>query len=210
MRIVFTTEYGSNYQPIADYTTTVMREYCKRHGYEFRPLLLDGTGNEYAYKKHEYFEELFKEDIDGIFYLDADAVITNMKITLESLVCVPEYGRKSFFITEHLGELNGGALLICNNFYGKMINRQILFSRTAYENEQNAINGLRETMLFKYHMAVLPHPAFNSFNYSLYPECPNVRKPEQGHWQPGQFILHVPGLGTEHRLEVLKNAPIIK
>lgn len=200
MKIVFTTEYGSNYKDIADLTTNVMREYCEKHGYEFRPLLLDGTGNEYAYKKHEYFKELFKEKIDTIFYLDADAIVTNFGVKIESFL---DSG-SSFYITRHIGELNGGAMIIRNTVSGRLLNQAILNRRNEYDNEQNVINALYADGAYRLLISVVPHPAFNSFDYSLYPECHNIRAREQGHWHEGDFVLHVPGLGIEHRLEVLK------
>lgn len=200
MRIAFTTEYGSNYAGIADVTVPVMLEYCARHGYEFRQILLPGTGADYYYKKNEYFRRLFLDDFDYIFYLDVDAVITNLTVKLESFID-PGY---SLFITKHLGELNGGALMFANDFWGNELNDTILKVRADFDNEQNAIDSFMNYAPFRKHIKVLPHPAFNSFDYSLYPECPTIRGKEQGHWHEGDFVLHTPGLGIEHRIQVLK------
>lgn len=206
MKIIMCTEYGGNYAAIAGYTIPIMREYCERHGYKLRVLVLEGTGNEYSYRKHEFFTELFRDECDAIFYLDVDAIITNHNIKLESFID----NEHSFFITEHLGELNGGALIIKNDEAGRWVNETILSERNGFENEQNVMNFYREFEPFKRAMKIVPHPAFNSFDYSLYPECPNIREREQGHWQEGDFVFHVPALSAERRLEVLKTINITK
>lgn len=205
MKIVFCTEYGGNYKHIAACTIPVMRKYCERNGYELKILVLEGTGNEYYYEKNKYFKDLFLDDIDAVFYLDVDAIITNHSIKIESFID----DKHHLFITEHLGELNGGALLIMNTEEGRRLNDRILSLRHQFENEQNAINYLMTDESFKKLVKIVPHPSFNSFDYSLYPECPTVRKGEQGHWGYGDFVLHTPGLGIDHRLQVLKNTPII-
>lgn len=204
MKIAFTTEYGGNYAAIAGYTIPIMRKYCELHGYDLRVLVMEGTGNEYAYKKHEFFEQLFKEDYEAIFYLDVDAVITNMNVKIESFMD----GFASLYITEHLGELNGGALILRNDEEGRWVNDLILSERGSFDNEQNVINFYRNFQPFIRAMKVVPHPAFNSFDYILYPEHPDIRERERGHWHEGDFVLHVPGLGIDHRLQVLKSTKI--
>lgn len=207
MKIVVFTEYGSNYKPIAEVTTPVMREYCQRHGYEFRELILEGTGNEYYYKKHEFIRDIFDNDeADLVFYLDCDAIITNHTIRLESFMT---YGAQ-FWITEHIGELNGGAILVRQSNRGNDVNNFILAHRDKFPNEQNVINHYRETLLYANTMAILKHPSFNSLDYSQYPEFPNLRSSEDGHWHEGDFLLHTPALSLEKRIEVLKSAKITR
>jgi hypothetical protein len=204
MRIVFFTEYGSNYKEIASHTVPVMKGYCARHGYIFRELKLEGNGNEYYYKKHEYISELFLEDIDAVFYLDVDAMPTNFNIKIESFLD-NEY---DFYITEHCGELNGGAIILKNNDGGNWVNDFILDRRNEFENEQNVINAYRNDPAFSAHMKIVPHPAFNSLNYEIYPELPNIRKREEGHHHFGDFILHTPGASMKTRIETLQNTII--
>ena len=207
MRIVVFTEYGDNYIPIAAVTTPVMREYCERHGYEFRELILEGTGNEYYYKKHEFIRDIFDNELVGaVFYLDCDAIITNHAIALESFMT---YGA-IFEITEHNGELNGGAILVRNSNRGNDINNFILSRRDKFQNEQNVLNHYREDLVHDGLLNVLPHPAFNSVDYSQYQEFPNLRSVTDGHWLPGCFVFHAPALGIDRRIELLKNIKITR
>ena len=199
--IVVCTEYGSNYWGIAAITVPVIKHYCKKNEYAFRELILEGTGNEYAYKKNEFFVELFNDGFDAIFYLDADAIITNHIIRIEKFMD----GKHEMFITEHLGEVNGGSLIIKNTREGRILNQAILELRHDFDNEQNVMQHLRGNTWFDDQVKILPHPSINSFDYSLYPECPNIRQREQGHWQKSDFVFHAPGLGISKREEVLTN-----
>lgn len=207
MRILVFTQYGDNYRGIAEITTPVMRQYCDRHGYLFEELILDGTGDEYYYKKHEFIRDVFDEDkADAVFYLDCDAIITNHTMRLEDFI---PYGA-SFLITEHAGELNGGVIFVRKTNRGNDVNNFILAHRNKFENEQNVLNHYKSELLYANEMNVRPHPSFNSLDYSQYVEFPNIRKPEEGHWVEGCFILHTPALSISSRIEVLKNAKITR
>lgn len=202
MRTIFFTEYGRNYAEIAQVTAPIMRKYCERHGYDFRELILEGTGNEYYYKKHEFIRDLLdKDEADLIFYLDCDAVVTNHTVRLESFMA---YGAE-FWITEHIGELNGGAILVKKGNRGNDINNFILAHREMFPNEQNVINHYKDVLMCGNAMSVLPHPAFNSFDYSLYKEHKtHVGREDLGDWMPGHFVIHFPGIGVDDRLELVK------
>lgn len=196
------TEYGGNYKGIASITVPVMKYYCYKHGYEFRELILERTGNDYAYKKIEFIIELFEdENIKAVFYIDADAMPTNHTIKVESFMDEEH----DLFITEHLGEINGGSLIIKNTKKAKQLLNKVLHFRSHFDNEQNVINFCRYDSLFKESINILPHPSINSFDYRLYVECPEIRKEEQGHWVKGCFVFHVPALGIQKREEVLTN-----
>jgi hypothetical protein len=206
--IVVFTEYGENYRGIVDVTLPVMKKYCNKHGYAFIELVL-GNGNDYAYKKHKEFGKLFyhANEIEAIFYLDADCLITNLNHRVEDFLD----NEHDYFLTKDFNELNNGVCIIRNTEAGRFINDTILSGEGYYENEQNAINDFMKDPRFNRHVKVLPHPSINSYRYDLYPECAScVGVEDLGDWRPGHFILHTPGLAIEKRIEILKNATITK
>lgn len=198
MRVLFFTEYGSNYAEIAAVTVPIMRKYCERHGYEFRELILEGTGNEYAFKKNWYLTKVFREGIDLIFYLDVDAVITNHDIRIESFLDEEH----EMFITEHCGEVNGGAILIKNSTASIKMNEAVLSYSGKVDNEQNALTELMKEPSFAKLVKIVPHPAFNSIEHGLYPELKDSK--ELSDWEEGHFVCHFPALGINDRLELVK------
>lgn len=204
MSIALFTEYGDNYKEIAVITTPIMREYCSLRGYDFHEVRLwDET--RWPYKKHWKIRDLFDLGYKMVWYLDVDAVITNLNYRIEDFID----DEHSFFITKDFNELNGGSVIIKNDKNGRLFNDMVLNAGHTYENEQNfynaAFEGLRSIM------KVLPHPSINSYDYSLYPECKEyVGREDLGDWKEGHFILHVPALGIDKRIEVLKSAKITR
>lgn len=207
MNIVVFTEYGSNYDAIADVTIPVMDEYCKHQGYGFAIKFLPEGGNEYPYKKHEFIQTLFKKGYDLAWYLDVDAMVTNFNYRIEEFIDEKHH----LFITKDFNELNGGSLIIKNTDIGKVMNNMILAEREKYDNEQNVINALMGSRAFSNFVKVLPHPSINSYRYDLYPECIKcVGNKNLGDWEVGCFVLHVPALPIWKRVEILKNTKIVK
>jgi hypothetical protein len=200
------TMYGENYKEIAGITVPVMVEYAERHDYDLSHIYLD-DGNNYAYKKCERVEEIIKnKEADVVMYLDSDALITNLNIKVESFLD----GKHSLFVTEDVHEINfGAAIFVCDDRMRKL-NEIILDNRNDFNNEQEVLNFFRNFHVFQKGMKVLPHPAFNSFDYSLYPEYPKVRSREQGHWHETDFVLHVPGAAYQTRIDTLKNTPVLR
>ena len=47
----------------------------------------------------------------------------------------------------------------------------------------------------------------NSYLYTEYPDTNGADEP--GHWQPGDFLLHLPGRSLERRVEIF-NSPEIQ
>ena len=114
----------------------------------------------------------------------------------------------NFYITRDFNELNGGSVIIKNTVGGEAFNEFILRNRKRFENEQNVYNYYEDYLSPV--MKVVDHPSFNSYDYSLYPECKNIRSRELGHHHEGDFVLHTPGLPMEKRIEVLKQAKITR
>ena len=205
MKVTVVSMWAKNYSEIAEITIPNLLSYCERHGYDFRSILLE-DGNAYHFRKHEFFKELFETDVDVIFYLDVDCLITNHNIKVEDFI----NDTYCFYITKDVHELNGGAVIIKNDRAGRMLNDIILGERDMFENEQNVYNSFPMITVGVEFMKILNHPSINSYDYSLYPEYPNIREREQGHWHEGDFVLHVPGAPMNVRIERLKNATIIK
>ncbi len=197
MRVLVYTMYSHEYQQIADVTLPVLKEYCAKHGYDWEIIRLPDHHWEYA--KHEYLKEKMKWGIDLFWYLDVDALITNQDIKIESFLD----DEHEFYITHDGFELNGGSIIIKNTKMGRLFNDLILWQRKDFDNEQNAINFWAKHL--QGIVKALPHPSINSFDYSLYPEFPDTRGREQGHWHEGDFVFHAPALGLGKRVEVLKS-----
>ena len=202
MRIGVATMYSPAYEKIAEATMSNMKSYCARHGYECLTILVDDE--KWAYEKHRHFKVFFDKGLDLVWYRDIDMLITRLSIP------IPTNFDGDFAITRDFNELNGGSIIIRNTPIGHAINSYVLSERDNYENEQNVLNSDAFQDCFSKRISVLPQGEINSYRYDLYPECKShVGWEDLGDWVEGKsFVLHVPGLSLEKRLEVLKNTKI--
>lgn len=197
--------FSPSHRPLADVSVPNLEEYTKRHGYDI--WLIEIMNDKWEYKKHETFDILFDLGYDVIWYKDIDTVITDMTKPITDYL--DDY--YSFYLTKDATELNGGSVIIKNTMVGRELNRMVLGERGMFENEQNVYNSFPMLIFGVDFMKILPHPSINSYQYSLYKECPQyVGSEDLGDWRPGNFVLHVPALPMEKRIEVLKNAKIIR
>ena len=205
MNITVITQYADNYKSIADITVPVLKQYCDTHGYS---LVENKIELPYHYKKHWLIEKLFMSGTDVVFYIDVDAMVTNHKIKIESLL---EEG-KDFYISKDINELNGGVFILKNTAWAVNFNWFVLKQSILFENEQNVYNDCYNEPIYKSNIKILPQSAINSYPYQYYGErfgkisgdAP-VLKPshEQGDWKIGDFIIHVPGLELSIRESIL-------
>lgn len=205
-RVVCCTMFSPSHSELAELSVPNLQWYCKRHGYEM--MLIEIENDKWEYKKHEAFKRwMDNNDADLIWYRDVDSVITNLSIPITDFV--DDYN--SFYLTKDFNELNGGSVIIKNTMSGRCFNDLVLEHRDRFENEQNFYNSIPMLTLGKDMMKQIQHPSINSYQYSLYPECSSyVGKEFLGDWKEGNFVLHVPALPMQKRIEILKNTPIIK
>lgn len=202
MKIAVATEFSPAYQQIADVTLPVLKRYCDKHDYEL--CVIDIPDGGFHYRKIEWLQEKFKTDVEAVFYLDVDALITNLSVPIENFIdddC-------SLFITRDAGGINGGSLIIRNSHIGNWMLELILSLRDNFNNEQEVLEHLMKSPQFNQFVKVLPHPSINSYRMDLYKELIHLTKPEDGMWHEGDFVLHTPALLLEQRAEVLKNTKI--
>lgn len=201
MNVAVVTMWGERYKDVAEITVPVMKRYCLKHNYDFWEHKIEND-NRYSYKKHEFFQKLFKTDTDVIFYLDADALITNSNFKVEDFIDEEH----DLFVTEDPNGVNLGVLILKNNKTGQWLNEFILSQRDKFVVEQDVVNDLIKSPFFnhQFFIKILPHPSINSYPYEYYSEFPDM-KHEDGNWREGDFVCHVPGLALDKRIEILKS-----
>lgn len=201
MRSVLTTASHS-WQELADLVIPVMYSYCKKNGYGFEVKFIPPT---FEFHKIKAILSAL-ETSNVVFCLDLDTLITNHNIKFESFLDADH----DFYITQDINEINAGAIIAKNTLFVRGLLNNILMFADA-ENEQNALKPFMDNPEVK----ILPHPSINSYPYDEYaptwglipgrsPLLGITGKPthEQGNWEPGDFIAHLPGLPMQRRLEI--------
>lgn len=143
------------------------------------------------------------DDGDVAMIVDADVIITNFNYKIEDFF---EFGNELFLADG----ANCGVMIVRKTFRGitDVITEDIKAGK--FDCEQDAIGYLISTNK-SWNVKILPHPCFNSYLSELYPEIPQPVTEEEGQWIEGKsFILHLPALPLEKRIEIMKNTKITR
>lgn len=195
--------YTPNFQELANVTLPNIRRYCQRHGYSLNVHYdADAMGTDIPIGFHKTREVLNKmrtmKHGDVLFVIDIDLIITNQTILLESFLDEEH----DLFFTHDVNGLNSGAYLIRNTFGTQKFLEDVL-ERRGQPGVFGEQDGMRDSLLvssFGSLCKIVPHPAFNSFDYLEYGLYISH---EKGQWREGDFILHLPGVSNERRIEIL-------
>lgn len=212
MKFAIVTAYTANYTPLTEITWDQNKvPYAQRHGYDTFALT---EGFKYplkhiGFQRLEYVVELLKtNNYDWIYVCGSDTMITNFTIKLEDLVD-DEY---DFIISVDCLNLNNDSFLVRNTPLAVKWLEHICALRETYADakwyEQSAMIDTIDMMEDK--IKIVPQRFFNSYDYWQYPQDyqPHIDKRDilgnDGQWQPGDFLIHWPGLSLEKRIPLAK------
>jgi hypothetical protein len=210
MTVAILTVYTDNFKPLADIVIPNMERYCVKHGYSLYAYDITGTDIYYGYKKIEKLLSILDtDDIDIVLVLDLDTLITNHNTRIESFVDEIH----DFFICQDVNGINAGAFIIKNTNWSINFLRLVLSKQNEYECEQNIFEAFAKLLCNNSKIKILEHPSINSLFYSEYAPTWGIivgsmsEKPahKEGDWQKGDFILHLPGIPLERRVEIFNN-----
>ena len=201
MKIAIASMYNEDFKELAKITHTGNKvKYAEKHGY---PISVKTNGfspeENINFSKIRLIMQMFNSDIDWVFWLDADAMITNFDIKLESFIDSDYH----FIITEDNNGLNAGSFFIRNspegrNYFQDLLDNVHIYNRIEMYEQKWMWDTYEQ---YKDIIKVVPQKLFNSFNYKLYPQ---YKGRSEGQWTPGDFVIHWPGLHYNERLKQSK------
>jgi hypothetical protein len=214
MNIGIATLHNLYYKDLAYYTyDNNLVEYAKRHSYNIA-CKQDNFSTDYLiyFEKIKFILDTFKDnpDLDWIWWLDCDAMVTNYTIKLENII---DNDYDVIMSTDFNG-LNCGSFLVKNSNKGKAWLEMIFSQRYVYKfyshswPEQLII--METARNYTEILKVVPQKTFNSYYYSLYGSNYGHdgsgldRLGISGNWQPGDFVIHFPGYPNDQRIEWIK------
>jgi hypothetical protein len=187
--------YTPAWQELADIVLPKVEQYCYIH--KFGDLSIQSAVDEnWSFNKMNYLYGLLKHDLDFIWILDLDTLITNPEIKFTDFTD----NEHDIFICKDINGINAGSWIIRNTEASRNFVITIVNNFDA-PHEQILMNKYLHMVKVKY----LPHPSINSYDYRLYNHFGlAVPAHDQGQWQPGDLLLHLPGLSLEKRIQVFK------
>lgn len=199
-------QYTLDWMSMAEITVTNNEEYARLHKYSFIPEIFES--NYSGYSKFETIQKLFLyTETDVVFSLDCDALITNHAITVEKFLDKEH----DFYICKDYNGLNAGSFIIKKSQWSYQFINYVLDQKgkDGMYCEQNGIEAYMREYPNSEKTKILPHPSINSYLYENYPEIP-LQTHQQGQWEASDMILHLPGIGYDKRLGILKNIKVIR
>ena len=188
-----------DYSGLLDLTRENSFAYCARHGLRFfgRPLE--------AVTCRDRLEWIIKtlHHADWLWYLGADTLITNHMTDVRRVLSQFNADDSADLLIAHdVNGLNNDSFLIRN------CPASVAFLSAAAEMQSHAANDqVAMDWLIRHGRiatAIIPQRAINSYDYSLYNYTPEQVAAVGGSWQPGDLLLHVPGLPFAKREQVIR------
>lgn len=213
MNFAIVTAHNETYQPLANLTWNQNKKlYAEKHGYD----AIDKTTNfKYNDPKLISFErtELIIDLLESGKYqwvhaAGCDTMITNFNLRYEDLVD----DNFHFIIATDCFNINNDSFFAratpeCITWLKHTCSLRETYKNHPWYDQQSMIDTI--DMISPY-MKIVPQRTINSYDYDQYPgSIPHIYKKDllgnDGQWQPGDFLIHWPGISVSRRIELAKN-----
>lgn len=177
--------------------------YAEKHGY----LALAKTDNFSVEQVHfDKFTHLLDvmaahPEVDWVWWLDNDAMITNFDVRVEDLVD----NNYHVIMPTDIAALNTGSFIVRNSAQSREWLEFLLSKKAEYRNdkkwfEQQAVIDFYPK--FQHLFKIIPQQWLNSYDYKMYNVEGIDLLGQDGQWYPGDFVIHWPGLPNNTRIQL--------
>jgi hypothetical protein len=194
--------FNDTHKDLAEFTWNNNKvKYAEKHGYLAVAKTNNFSPEQVHFDKFIHLLDVMEKnpEVDWVWWLDNDAMITNFNIKLENLIDADYH----IIMATDIAALNTGSFIVRNSSQAKEWLNFLLSKKKEYKNdkkwfEQQAVIDFypRFQDLFK----IVPQQWLNSYDYKMY----NVEGIDllglDGQWYPGDFVVHWPGLPNETRV----------
>lgn len=197
MKVCIQIIYTANWLELAKATVFNTVKYCIKNNYTWSIQTVKEPYD--AFEKIRMAKSILVEsEADVVWVLDCDTLITNHTIKVENFINDTD----DIFLCKDYNGINCGSFLIKKSDRCLKL-LDFIYSHKGKPNmdcEQNVIEQLY--LLQGNSICVLDHPSINSYLYENYPEIP-MQTHEQGQWEKGDLLLHLPGISISKRTEII-------
>lgn len=217
--------YDDNYKEIAKYSIEEnISKYCELHGYTLNIDYQPSFNNEKPaqWRKIQAALEILENDekIDWLFFIDADCLIMNSDIKLESFIntgasfIVPSHTAKCDNEIENVDGIRNiitSQFLVKNDDYGKSILRDIWNAEgndkiDKFDYEGRQVRILINSGKYRNKIKIIEGKLLNRFwhinNPFMIYHSPEFR---ENLYQTGDFIVHVTGYENSEKPAIISN-----
>jgi hypothetical protein len=187
-------------------------KYAEKHGYTAVAKTDNFSPEQVHFDKFVHILDVMEKnpDVDWVWWLDNDAMITNFDIKVEDLVDKDYH----VIMPTDIAALNTGSFIVRNSAQAKEWLNFLLSKKREYKDdkkwfEQQAVIDFYPKFqdLFK----IIPQQWLNSYDYKMYNVEGIDLLGQDGQWYPGDFVIHWPGLPNDVRVKLSQQyQPFIK
>lgn len=206
--IVVCTAHDAPYKTLADVTLPNLKAYCRRHGYA---LAYDDDipGDEKDLCKGRIFRYLFQSgrySHDDLFmWIDTDAIIANLDERVEDVWARCADPETHFLWSYNWDGPNSGVWIARFSAEAENFVRVYSFEQVAMGwGDQNAMNQKSLYAPFKYWVKCVPGRVMNASPWDEYGMGHLPHKDAVNNYNPGDWIVHLPGMEASRRIEILR------
>jgi hypothetical protein len=205
MNVSVITCWSPSMEAVAQLTTPTHREFAERNNFAYESRAVPQDEGAVWDKIAMISDHLSQEAFDYVFWIDVDAAVTNPGFDLSALAA--SHPDKSVIATADIHGLNMGVALYRRN----LLTRQLHYAVAGHG--KKLFEGYHTPEQFSYNhflahepylgvLGIVSQRTMNSYWRGAY-EYPGA---ESAWWEPGDFVLHTPGLSNERRVEIFSEA----
>jgi hypothetical protein len=214
----------SNIHDLSSLTDATKIEYCLRHGYHWDNLgdtdIIIKTipySNFMDFNKPLFIKKMFEQQpaIEWLLMTEADSTITNLTITIDDRIDNDYH----VIVPVDMNNLNSGNWLIRNSPEGRAYIQTMIDRTHEYAESQGPNSTLKDRWGIQQYIIdtveeyeaiikIVPQRHMNSYE-QIYDYC-RIDVDILGTpalWEPGDWIVHWPGIRHDVRLEQCKKLP---
>ncbi len=198
--LLITSSVG-DYWKLAEYCAPNKLEYCLRHNiaFTFRQHVQISPWGERPLFMLQELERMHEGE--WLWFMGTDTLITNMTTDVRQFMTddAPD-----FTIAQDMHGINNDVWFLRNTENGRRFLREVYELRNTFGDDQQAMWHVMQQGWLSYRL--MPMKPFNSYLFDEYPYYHNLglNTKSEGHWVPGNFVLHLPGLSNLRRFGLMR------
>ena len=203
MKVVFITNHSPEYGDLAKATLPSRRDYCRKHGYQLHIQTIPLSDRGLNWDKLVLISRAL-QSADVVVWNGADVVFMNLDFKVESIL--DQFPNHPVILSTDVYGINSDNMIFRKSPWSD----QFLFALSTlgyalYRNhpwqEQEAIIRFASAQPYIDKIAYAPQNLMNSYLNDLYGRPTSW----PGHYQEGDWLLHLPGIPNEQRIDVINN-----
>jgi hypothetical protein len=208
MNIAIATGSSQEYMSLQDATLPSKKAYAEKWNMTLETRIF--SGDNIAWDRVGMVRDLLPR-YDVVIWMDSDAFVANQDFDIKKYLEMG-YGEEdreythNFMISTDLNSINTGVFIARNTpwvreFLYVVMHEGYLLFNSHMRKEQQAIRDYMENHPYKGLVSVMPQNFMNSF---IMKEYETERHDFKGNYKPGDWMIHMPGLPNQRRIEIVK------